>query len=528
MTLSEKDAAFLQSKGIEKEEIERQIARLSAEITPPNLLRAAKLDDGILFLNEKEVDAYVGVWNAYLNRAKREITHFIPASGESNRFLRDLKVFLQSDRTQPKTNFEKNFFKHLNSFAFYHELDNCCLLQTGQRINHLIEAGHYKTIVRLMLAEEGLNMANIPVALFKFHTDQSHRWQKYLPEKIAKYYNSFEDIRTPLQEIMYESAMVSGVKGNNLNLCYTVQAMYRDQIRDFLRAYKTPIEKKMGVSVAITLPIQPIATSTVALKENNELYRSENGDIELVQSGHGALLPLLNDLRGNVIFIKNIDNATPDSLKKLSVRYKKMLAGVMVETQKKINKYMRLLEKEDIPDDKLIEIIHFVENILNVKRANILRLPKEEQVHYLISKLNRPLRVCGVVTNEDEQGGVPCWVTNADGTTSLQIVEYHQVSNHPDLLKLFESSTHFNPVDMVCYVNDYKGKRFDFTQFADAEACMVLSKELDGQKVKVLEKPGLWNGGMANWNTLFVEVPVKTFNPVKTINDLLRHEHQNT
>lgn len=528
MTLSEKDVAFLRSNGIEKEAVEKQIACLKASLPVPALLRSAKLDDGILYCNDKETEAYVGIWNAYLNRAKRDISHFTPASGESNRFLRDLKKFLNSDSNFPRTNFEKNFFKHLRSFAFFNELNACCLDTTGLDADHLIEAGHYKTIVRLMISEDGLNMDNIPTALFKFHTDQSHRLQKFLPKKIASYYNSFEDIRTPLQEIMYEGAMVSGVKGNTLNMCYTVQAKYRDMIRDFLRAYKTPIEKKMGFSVAITLPIQPEASNTIALAENNKLLRDEKGNLLLQQAGHGALLPLLNDLRGNVIFIKNIDNATPDSLKKLSVRYKKMLAGIMVDTQKKINKYMRLLEKEDIPDDKLIEIIHFVENILNVKRANILRLPKEEQIDYLRSKLNRPLRVCGVVTNEDEQGGVPCWVTNADGTTSLQMIEYHQIANNPEKLKIFESSTHFNPVDMVCYVNDYKGKRFDFTQFADQDAYMVLCKEIDGKKVKVLEQPGLWNGGMANWNTILVEVPIKTFNPVKTINDLLRHEHQNT
>ncbi len=528
MTLSEKDVAFLQSNGIEKEAVEKQITCLKASLPVPALLRSAKLDDGILYCNDKETEAYVGIWNAYLNRAKRDISHFTPASGESNRFLRDLKKFLNSDSNFPRTNFEKNFFKHLRSFAFFNELNACCLDTTGLDVDHLIEAGHYKTIVRLMISEDGLNMDNIPTALFKFHTDQSHRLQKFLPKKIASYYNSFEDIRTPLQEIMYEGAMVSGVRGNTLNMCYTVQAKYRDMIRDFLRAYKTPIEKKMGVSVAITLPIQPEASNTIALAENNKLLRDEKGNLLLQQAGHGTLLPLLNDLRGNVIFIKNIDNATPDSLKKLSVRYKKMLAGIMVDTQKKINKYMRLLEKEDIPDDKLIEIIHFVENILNVKRANILRLPKEEQIDYLRSKLNRPLRVCGVVTNEDEQGGVPCWVTNADGTTSLQMIEYHQIANNPEKLKIFESSTHFNPVDMVCYVNDYKGKRFDFTQFADQDAYMVLCKEIDGKKVKVLEQPGLWNGGMANWNTILVEVPIKTFNPVKTINDLLRHEHQNT
>jgi hypothetical protein len=299
-------------------------------------------------------------------------------------------------------------------------------------------------------------------------------------------------------------------------------------IRGYLRDFKLPIEKKMGISVNITLPQQEASTDSIVLTDNNELYRDKENKLVFAQGGHGTLLPIFNGLKGNVIFIKNIDNATPDPLKKMSVRYKKLLAGVMVHTQKKINRFMRMLEKEDLPDDQLIEIIHFVENVLNVKHPNILRVEKSEQVRYLKQKLNRPLRVCGVVKNEDEQGGMPCWVTGNDGTVSLQFVEYYQVSGDADKCRKFESSTHFNPVDIVCYVNDYKGKRFDFSGFADMSSYMVLPKQLNGTSVKHLEESGLWNGGMADWNTILVEVPIKTFNPVKTINDLLRHEHQNT
>jgi hypothetical protein len=528
MNLSTNDLDLLRSKGIDSEDVKEQIEKLSADAPLPQQMRAVAVGNGILLFDDKKIDEYVAVWDAYLARAKREVTHFIPASGQSNRFFRDLIAFLEADYDAPQTNFEKNFFKHLPNFAFFIELNKCCLEKTGQDIEDLLEVGHYKTIVRLMLSPDGLDYLNLPTALFKFHTDQSHRLQKYLPKKLATYYSSFEDIRTPLQENLYESAMVSAVKGNILHICYSVQPQYRDLIRDYMRELKLPIEKKTGVSVSITLPQQTEDTCGVVLTENNELLRDSEGNLVLMPQGHGALLPVLNSLKGNVIFIKNIDNATPDPLKKLSVRYKKLLAGIMVYTQKKINRYMRLLEKDDITDDKLIEIIHFVENHLNVKHPNILRLERNEQVAYLISKLNRPLRVCGVVSNEDEQGGIPCWVANADGTQSLQFVEYHQISQNPDLVKVFNSSTHFNPVDMVCYVNDYKGKRFDFTQFVDNQSYMILHKNWNGVAIKQLEKPGLWNGSMADWNTILVEVPVKTFNPVKTINDLLRHEHQNT
>jgi len=187
-----------------------------------------------------------------------------------------------------------------------------------------------------------------------------------------------------------------------------------------------------------------------------------------------------------------------------------------------------LFDKDEMPDDKLIEAINYVENTLNVKRDNILRLTRQEQVDYLKSKLNRPLRVCGMVKNEEEQGGMPCWVKNDDGTISLQIIEYYQIYDNPTLMNLFNSSTHFNPVDIVCSMVDYKGKKIDLTQYADKKSAMVYNKNIEGQAVKVMELPGLWNGGMADWNTIFVEVPIKTFNPVKTVNDLLRHEHQNT
>lgn len=528
MNLSANDLELLRSKGIDSEDVTKQVALLSVGAPEPQIARVVAVGDGILLFDDKKIDEYVAIWDAYLARAKREVTHFIPASGQGNRFFRDLRQFLEADYDAPQTNFEKNFFKHLPNFAFYTELNKCCLEKTGQEVEELLEVGHYKTIVRLMLTPDGLDYQSLPTALFKFHTDLSHRLQKYLPKKIAKYYSSFEDIRTPLQENFYESAMVSGVKGNILNMCYSVQPQYRDLIREFLRELKQPIEKKMGVAVTIALPQQTEDTCSVVLTDKNTLYRNPQGELVLSQQGHGSLLPILNALKGNVIFIKNIDNATPDSLKKLSVRYKKLLAGVMVYTQKQINRFMRMLEKDDLSDDKLIEIIHFVENHLNVKHPNILRMERAEQIAYLIDKLNRPLRVCGVVTNEDEQGGVPCWVKGADGILSLQFVEYHQVVNNPDLLQLFNSSTHFNPVDMVCYVNDYKGRRFDFTQFADNDAYMILPKVENGTAIKQLERPGLWNGGMAHWNTVLVEVPIKTFNPVKTINDLLRHEHQNT
>lgn len=235
----------------------------------------------------------------------------------------------------------------------------------------------------------------------------------------------------------------------------------------------------------------------------------------------------LNAIDAEIVFIKNIDNAVPDTLKKTTSSYKKMLAGILLSTRNKIRYYVDLLDMPNLPEDKLIEIIHFVENELNVKKQSILSLPKGVLLQYLKEKLDRPLRVCGMVKKEEEQGGEPFWVEQKDGTMSLQIVDFYQISNDQKALELFDTATHFNPVDIVCSIVDKDGSKYDLSKFVDEEAYIIARKKKKDEWLKRLEFPGLWNGAMAHWNTIFVEVPIKTFNPVKTINDLLRYEHQN-
>lgn len=527
---SKEDLEELKSRGVNEDMIKEQMNAFDGKFSRPDVVRTASLEDGIQLYSKVDEDAYIDAWDAFIGKGK-SVYHFIPASGEADRFLRELFSFLKAPYVTPRTNFEKNFFKHLQSFAFFNELNKLCIDREDKEVSDLMEIGKFKLIVEYLLTEKGLNYAEMPNALFKFHSDSSKSFMamaKYLPKKIVKYYSSWEDTRTPIQESLIESAMVSGVKGSTVNVCYTVKVNERDAIQDFVREFKIPIEKKFGVQLYITLPVQQPSTDTISLSADGKPLRDEEGKILLRPSGHGAVFNSFNSLSADVIFVKNLDNEAPDSLKKLTVRYKRMLGGVLVNNHKTIKKYLRLLDKDEIPDDKLIEIINYVENTLNVKRENILRLKHSEQVEYLKSKLNRPLRVCGMVRNEDEQGGVPCWVKNSDGTVSLQIVEYYQAYDNPDKLKIFNGSTHFNPVDMVCYVADWKEKKFDLTKYADAKAWVPYNKVCaSGDTVRRLDRPGLWNGCMADWNTIFVEVPIKTFNPVKSINDLLRQEHQN-
>lgn len=529
-SLSKEDISKLKKAGISPDDVENQYKVLTSKVKAPELVRTATLDDGIQIYTKAEEDAFQELWKAFLEKDK-SIYHFIPASGNACRFFKDLYAFLKAPYVTPQTNFEKNFFKHLSSFAFYNELNRLCIEKEGKEVNDLMEVGKFKLIVEYLLTDKGLNYSQLPHALFKFHTDKSMTFAsmaKYLPKKFFKYYSSWENTRTPIQESLIESAMVSGKKGGIVNVCYTIQKQDREIIQDYVREFKQPIEKKFGVQFYVTLPIQSTETDTVSINEKGELLRDAEGNICHKPSGHGALFQNLNQTPADVIFIKNIDNEAADSLKKLTAGYKRMLGGVLIFHYKQVKKFLRMLDKDDVPDDKLIEIINFVENFLNVKRQNILRLPRQEQIDFLRTKLNRPIRVCGMVKNEDEQGGMPCWVKNPDGTVSLQIVEYYEVSENPELLKMFNSCTHFNPVDMVCCVTDYKGKKFDLSKYADPDAWILCNKQnADGTSIRHLDRPGLWNGCMVDWNTIFVEVPIKTFNPVKNINDLLRQEHQN-
>ena len=530
MNLTEIDIEFLAKKGISVENVTEQISKISSGVKMPNIIRTASIDDGIMIITDAEKETLINRWETYLSK-KPSVVSFIPASGRAHRFLRNLNEFLKSDKTEPTTNFEKNFFNHLPSFAFYNELNKFFMALDKKDVQELLEEKQYKRIVEYMLTEKGLNYLSCPISMFKFHTDKSKRFvsiQKYLPKKIQKYYASFEETRTPIQETLIECAMLSG-KNKEINVCFTVDEQHKELIQDYIADFKLPIEKKLGVNFSVVLQVQNPATDSIMLTKSSGVpCRNENGHLVLKQSGHGALLENMNSLKNDLVFIKNIDNQSPDSLKKQVVEYRKMMGGVLLHSQKYINKFIKLLDKGDVPDDKLIEIINFVENVLNVKRDKILLMPREEQYEYLKNKLNRPLRVCGMVKNEEEKGGMPCWVKNADGTISLQIVDYYQIAGNAEYEKLFISSTHFNPVDMVCCITDYKGRKFDLNKYSNPQEYMLLPKQRNGQETTKMERAGLWNGGMSDWNTIFVEIPIKNFNPVKRINDLLRYEHQNT
>ena len=284
--------------------------------------------------------------------------------------------------------------------------------------------------------------------------------------------------------------------------------------------------EKYGVKYDISFSEQKPSTDTIAANPDNTPFRNEDGSLLFRPGGHGALIENLNEIDADIIFIKNIDNVVPDRLKQETVDYKQVIAGVLIQLQKLAFKYLRELDKGDVSHQKLREIQHFVEHAF-CRRPDIASLNDQELAAYLRKKLNRPMRVCGVVKNVGEPGGGPFLTYNQDGTISLQILESSQIDkNNMEYMEMFTHGTHFNPVDLVCAVRDYKGQPFNLPDFVDRSTGFISSKSKNGKELKALELPGLWNGAMSDWNTCFVEVPLETFNPVKTVNDLLRPQHQ--
>ena len=290
---------------------------------------------------------------------------------------------------------------------------------------------------------------------------------------------------------------------------------------------KDGLARKYGIKYNISFSEQKPSTDTVATNADNTPFRNDDGSLLFRPGGHGALIENLNEIDADVIFIKNIDNVVPDRLKSDTVEYKQVIAGVLVTLQQKAFAYLRLLDSGQYNHEKLEEIIRFVQRDLCCRKADIKDLEDAELVIYLREKLNRPMRVCGVVKNVGEPGGGPFLTYNQDGTVSLQILESSQIDKTNEAyMKMFTEGTHFNPVDLVCAVKNYKGEPFNLPAFVDKTTGFISSKSKGGKELKALELPGLWNGAMSNWSTVFVEVPLSTFNPVKTVNDLLREQHQ--
>jgi hypothetical protein len=395
------------------------------------------------------------------------------------------------------------------NFAFFNDLQEV-LTKGGYDIDALVKKKDYKPVIDYLLNPKGLNYANLPKALLKFH--------KYKA-----------GARTSLEEHLVEGIAYAKDEKNVVYIHLTISPEFEELINRFIAGIISKY-KEGGITFDIRFSQQKTSTDTVAADKNNNLFRDGDNNLVLRPGGHGALIENLNDLTGDIIFIKNIDNVVPDNFKAETIKYKKILGGYLIKIQKQVFGFLRNLCAEDaeISHDELESMVQWAKKFLNISLpAGFTDWDRLKKRDYLVKKLNRPIRVCGMVKNEGEPGGGPYWIEQQDGTVSLQIIEKVQIDmNSPAAVKILKKSTHFNPVDLVCGIKDFRGEGFDLSKFVDSDAYFISKKSKDGKTLKALELPGLWNGAMADWITIFVEVPLLTFNPVKTINDLLRRQHR--
>lgn len=506
MLFTNEDKELLQKKGISESKIEEQLKDFEQGFPFLKLRAAASVGNGIIAPSKEEADKYIKVWNDY-KKEGHSITKFVPASGAASRMFKNMFEFLNADYDVPTTDFEKTFFAEIHKFAFYDALNDACFLNEGEGVDALIEEGKYKSVVANMLNEEGLNYGQLPKGLLQFHS-----------------YN--DCARTPVEEHLVEAALYASSQGE-ADVHFTVSTEHKELFQDLIDRVLPDASNKYKINYKVSMSEQKSSTDTVAANMDNTPFRTEDGKLLFRPGGHGALIENLNDLQSDVVFIKNIDNVVPDRLKEDTVFWKQVIAGVLVEVQKQTFGYLNLLDSGKFIHDDLEDIIRFVRHTLNTDVPGLKDLNDAELHDFLKKKLNRPIRVCGVVKNVGEPGGGPFLAFNPDGSVSLQILESSQIDqNNPEYMKMFTQGTHFNPVDLVCAVRNYKGEKFNLPDFVDPATGFISYKSKGGKELKALELPGLWNGAMSNWSTLMVEVPLSTFNPVKTVNDLLRPQHQ--
>ena len=505
---NEKDHQQMSAKGITEPVIEAQLKRFETGFPWLRLEAAATVGNGITRLDAKQQTQCMRAWKAYQSGGAT-IEKFQPASGAASRMFKDLFAFINEDKAAPETDFEKQFFDGITQFAFYPQLNRTCVNLYQNNVTELMAAGRYGDVIRALLLPQGMNYGALPKALLCFHRAAAGT------------------VHTPLEEHLEEGAQYAADSRRRVSIHFTVSPEHRVGFEKLIKAKVPLMEKVWGVKYDITLSEQKASTDTIAVNMDNTPFRDAGGNLLFRPAGHGALLENLNERDADVVFIKNVDNVVPLRLRSISTRYKKVIGGYLIMVQRQIKKYLEMLDKGNVKSGDLKAMLRYARQTLCIIDKAADDMDDTALAAWLRDKFNRPIRVCGVVPNEGEPGGGPYLAYNADGSASPQILESAQIN--PDdaaAVEMMKSGTHFNPVDLVCYIKDYKGIKFDLRKFVDEETGFISIKSKDGVDIKALELPGLWNGSMSNWNTVFVEVPIDTFNPVKTVNDLLRKAHQ--
>ena len=505
MELHELDFQTLEQKGKTSEQLQEELKMLKTGFPFLKIEAAATIGDGISAFDDATKEEYKRIWNDYLNDGGK-VVKMVPASGAASRMFKDLFAFANGNSETPNNDFISSFFNGIEKFAFFPMLNKKCIELFSKSVNTLMSENRHRDIVRTLILKEGLNYGSLPKALLEFHKVMGGS-------------------RVAMEEHLAEGAQYATCNNGTVNIHFTVSDEHMSLVESKIEEIKGMLEHEYGVNYDISLSVQKPGTDTVAANMDGTPYR-ENGKLFFRPGGHGALIENLNDLDGDVIFIKNIDNVVPDGYRDITIEYKQVIGGVLIEAKRKIDEYTALLKNNKANADQLCEMLKFLRETLCITNDNAENMNQEELADYILRKLNRPIRVCGMVRNEGEPGGGPFLTYNQDGTVSPQILESTQINpEDPKVMAMMKEATHFNPVDLVCYIRDTDGNKFNLPEFVDKNTGFISIKSRKGVEIKALELPGLWNGAMSDWNTILVEVPSKTFNPVKTVNDLLRPAH---
>ena len=475
---TEKDLQQIAAHGLTVEAVNLQIENFRKGFPSLKVVSAASPNDGITVLTPEQAAAYA---ESYEHRDESvTVAKFVPASGAATRMFKELFEFVNEDKRGKGID---TLLQNIEKFAFYPELKAVVADFTDE-----------KAVVSAII-KQGLGYGSLPKGLVTFHAYENGS-------------------RKAVEEHLVEGALYGAADGV-VRLHFTVSPEHEGAFRALLADRTAKYEQMFGVKYDISFSQQMSSTDTIAVNPDNTPFRTETGELLFRPAGHGALLANLNKIDAKVIFVKNIDNVTTDALRGDTVLYKKALAGLLLELQQQT---FAALESLKSGKAALAAVAEFVEKKLCVK------LPAQYDAALLERLLSRPIRVCGMVRNEGEPGGGPFWVANADGTQTLQIAESSQISAED--MHLMKDATHFNPVDLVCGVYAADGTKYDFSKFTDPATGFISSKSSGGRELRAQELPGLWNGAMADWSTIFVDVPITTFSPVKVVQDLLRPQHQ--
>lgn len=495
-------------------EVERQRGLIQKGAIFVKLLRPATLGDGIEKVSSEEAVKYSYIYKS--KKQDRQILKFVPSSGAATRMFKDLYRFLEdfnphTDDFQAYVSSHTEigvFFSNIDKFAFYPLLKG----YISRRVQGFdtLPCNLQKTKMVEYLLGEPFNFGSLAKGLLPFHIHS-------------------EKVVTAFEEHFREAVLYACSGDGKVNLHFTISPSQSNLFLQEVASIRPVLEKRYKLIFDVTFSFQDSRTDSIALYDNGDLVLDDSGQLLLRPSGHGALLGNLNQMLCDIIFIKNIDNVVSKSFLDETIFYKEVLAGKLEDIRSKAHRILKNIEKDDDFLHERDEILAFLKEINIFIPSNLSALSNIEFKQFVFESLNRPIRVCGMVENQSEPGGGPFWVMDKNGKEVLQIIEGAQIDkNNQKQKEIFEASTHFNPVDMVCYIKDYLGNTFDLNKFCDESQYLVVEKTYKGEKIHAMERPGLWNGAMANWISVFVEVPLSTFNPVKKINDLLKEKHLNT